>query len=236
MIIAVMFVAMLLFFAATMFIKQASVRVPVSLVFAAIFVVATGAMTANYNHHIGMHKVTTTTSRTVYPVRAGSPLALYQPLGTDGTERVLIYKNHPSQKKPSHTPANEHTESHLKFAPRSNIKMTSRTTRWETNPGFASFIYRGAGTEGKLVHQDITITYPRTYVKVTTKQARKLAKAGAKSSQNPQARQAAQQYVMGKVQAARAKNPRMSKAQMKEVQQQATAEYQARMIRQMLKK
>lgn len=236
MIIGIMFVAMLLFFAATMFIKQPSVRVPVSLVFAVIFVAATGAMTANYNHHIGMHKVTTTTNRTVYPVRAGSPLALYQPLGTDGTERVLIYKNHQSQSKPSHTPANEHTESHLKFASRSNIKMTTRTTRWETKPGFASFIYHGAGTEGKIVHRDITITYPKTYVKVTTKQAQKLAKAGAKANNNPQARQAAQQYVMGRVQAARAKNPRMSRAQMKQVQQQATAEYQARMIRQILNK
>lgn len=236
MIIGIMFVAMLLFFAATMFIKNPKVRVPVSLVFAAIFVVSAAGMTANYNHHVGMHKVTTTTSRTVYPVRAGSPLALYQPLGTDGTERVLIYKNHPSQSKPSHTPAKENTESHLKFASRSNIKMTTKTTRWKNNSGFAAFIYRGAGTEGKIVHRDITITYPKTYVKVTTKQAQKLAKAGAKANNNPQARQAAQQYVMSRVQAARAKNPRMSKAQMKQVQQQANAEYQARMIRQMLNK
>lgn len=235
MIIGIMFVAMLLFFAATMFIPKPSVRVPVSLIFAALFVVSTAAMTANYHHHTGMHQVTTTTTKTVYPVRAGSPLALYQPLGTDGTERVLIYKNHASQNKPSHTPANEHTESHLKFASRSNIKMTTKTTRWRTKPGLAAFFYHGVGTDRKIVHQDITITYPQSYVKVTTKQAQKLAKAGARAQQSPQANQAAQQYVMGKVQAAMAKNPQMSKAQRKQVQQQAMAEYQSRMIRQMLK-
>lgn len=236
MIIAIMFVTMLLFFVSAMFIKSQPWRTTLSTVFAVIFVVSTGLMTANYSHHFGMHQVTTTKTQTVYPARPGAPLALYQPLGTDGSEQVLIYRKNAQQSHLNHTPASEHTKATIKLANRANVQMVTRTTRWQTKPGLSSFLFKDVGTSGKIVHQKITITYPKTYVKVTTKQAKRLAKVSRSRMQSQQAQAAAKAYVIGQVQAARVKHPRMSAAQLKRVQQQAQMQYQARLIRQAIQK
>lgn len=235
MIIAIMFIAMLAFFACIMFIKQTGWRAILATIFGILFVGSTFLMTINYSHHFGMHQVTTTTKKTVYPVRTGSPLALYQPLGTDGTERVLIYKNNADDHKPTHTPANEKTSSQLKFSHRHNILMTTTTTRWRPNAGWATVLFAKAGTSGKLIHRHITITYPKTYVKVTTKQAQKLAKASRHQSGNAQAQAAGKAYVSGKVRAAMAKDPHMTNKQRKDVAQEAQLQFQSRMIKQALK-
>lgn len=235
MIIAIMFVAMLLFFVSAMFIKNKTWRITLSTIFALIFVISTGAMTANYSHHFGMHQATSTQAKKVFPIRNGSPLAIYQPLGTDGTEQVLIYKKSATQSKSSHTPADEHTKTQLKFANRSDIKMVTKTTRWRLNKGWASWLFKGVGMDGKVVKKEITITYPKSYIKVTAKQAQQLAKQ-SKAANSAQAQAAAKSYIMAQVQKAKASNPQMNQSQLKQVQENAQMQYQAKLIRQMLNK
>ena len=92
--------------------------------------------------------------------------------------------------------------------------------------------------DGTLVKRTNTLEYPRTYVLLTTKQAKQLqAKAKATNGQQAQAavRQQGQAYVTGRVQAAMAKNPHMTAAQIQAVSQQAEQEFQAKMVRAMLK-
>ncbi|MDD6432433.1 MAG: DUF4811 domain-containing protein [Lactobacillaceae bacterium] len=238
MVIILTFLGAILFFLSVMFIQQRTWRIILVTITGLIFVGSTALMTLNYSHHFGMHKVTTTTTRRIYPVNSQMPLALYQPVGTSGKDNVYIYKTSPSQAKPQHTQANEYTHSQLKWKQTGDPQLVTTTTRWRYKSNFYKFLYAWSGMDGTLVKRTNTLEYPRTYVLLTTKQAKQLqAKAKSAGGQQAQAaaRQQGQSYVTGRVQAAMAKNPHMTAAQIQAVSQQAEQEFQAKMVRAMLK-
>lgn len=238
MVIILTFLGAILFFLSVMFVQQRTWRIILATITGLIFVGSTALMTLNYSHHFGMHKVTTTTTRRIYPVNSQMPLALYQPVGTSGKDDVYIYKTSPHQAKPQHTQANEYTHSQIKWKQVTNPQLVTTTTRWRYKSNFYKFLYAWSGMDGTLVKRTNTLKYPRTYVLLTTKQAKQLqAKAKSAGGQQAQAaaRQQGQAYVTSRVQAAMTKNPRMTAAQIQTVSQQAEQEFQAKMVRAMLK-
>ncbi|MGM9906848.1 DUF4811 domain-containing protein [Limosilactobacillus sp.] len=238
MVIILTFFGAILFFLSVMFIHQRGLRIVLATITGLIFVGSTALMTLNYSHHFGMHKVTTTTTQRIYPVNAQMPLALYQPVGTSGKDDVYIYKTSPKQAKPQHTQANEYTHSQVKWKKAGNPRLVTTTTRWRYKSDFYRLLYAWSGMDNTLVKRTNTLEYPRTYVLLTTKQAKQLqAKAQSAAGQQAQAtaRQQGQAYVTGRVQAAMAKNPQMTADQIKAVTQQAEQEFQAKMVRAMLK-
>ncbi|MCH3921298.1 DUF4811 domain-containing protein [Limosilactobacillus sp.] len=238
MVIIIMFAAAIAFFLSVMLVKNKGLSAVLALIFGILFVGSTALMTLNYSHHFGMHQVTTTTTKRIYPVSSTMPLALYQPVGTSGEDNVYIYKTSAQQKKPVHTQANEYTHSKIKWTNRSTPRLVTKETRWRYKNNFYRVLYGGAGMDKTLVKRINTLEYPRTYVKLTVKQAAKL-QAVAKSPQVAQMQASAQQtgkaYVSAKVQQAMAKNPHMSAKQIQQTAQTAQQEFQAKMVRQMLK-
>ena len=238
MVIVLPFLGAICFFLSIMFTHSKTSRIVLATITGLIFVASTALMTLNYSHHFGMHQVTTTTSRRIYPVNAKMPLALYQPVGTSGKDDVYIYKATPSQAKPSHTQANEYTHSQVKWKQAGNPRLVTTTTRWRFKNDFYKTLYAWSGMDGTLVKRTNTLEYPRTYVLLTTKQAQQLqAKAKSPAGQQAMAtaRQQGQSYVTGRVQAAMAKNPHMTAAQIRAVSQQAEQEFQAKMVQALLK-
>lgn len=233
MIIILMFISAMALFASVMFINQRTPRIVSTVIFGILFVGSTTLMTLNYSHHFGMRQVTTTTNQKVYSAGGQMPLAMYQPVGTDGKDNVLIYKTSLKQRKPQHTQANEYTTSKMTFSTRQSPQLTTTETRWRFKNNFYKIMYMWSGMNGTLVQRTNVIDYPQSYVKVTTSQAKQFqAKAGKASSIMQSQAKAA---VTSKVQAALAKNPQMSAQQIQQVSQQAEQEFMGQMIRSQLK-
>lgn len=157
-------------------------------IFAILYILTTAGVTANYSHHWGMKKVTTTTSKTIYSA-AGSkiPVNLYQPIGTSGQDNVFIYKTTPKQKQNHHTQANELTYSNAKTTTSRQARLVTTETRWQYRNGFYRLLFIGTGINNKLVHRTNTLYYPREYVKLTVNQAKQLKKQLATKSSTEQA-------------------------------------------------
>ena len=83
--------------------------------------------------------------------------------------------------------------------------------------------------DGTLVKRTNVIEYPKVYVKVTTAQAKQLQKTTSSNAGQMQSQMKA--YVSAQVQAAMAKNPKMSAQQIQQVSQQAEQKLMAQMIR-----
>ena len=238
MVIILTFLGAVCFFLSIMFVQGRIPRIILATITGLVFIGSTALMTLNYSHHFGMHQVTTTTSRRIYPVNAKMPLALYQPVGTSGKDDVYIYKAKPTQTKPSHTQANEYTHSKVKWKQSGTPRLVTTTTRWRFKNNFYKILYAWSGMDGTLVKRTNTLEYPRAYVLLTTKQAKQLqarAKSPAGQQAQAMARQQGQAYVTGRVQAAMVKNPHMTAAQIRTVAQQAEQEFQAKMVRALLK-
>ena len=238
MVIVLTFLGAVCFFLSIMFTRSRASRIVLATITGLVFVGSTALMTLNYSQHFGMHQVTTTTSRQIYPVNAEMPLALYQPVGTSGKDDVYIYKTKPSQTKLTHTQANEYTHSQVKWKKSGDPRLVTTTTRWRFKNDFYKVLYAWSGMDGTLVKRTNTLEYPRTYVLLTTKQAKQLqAKAKSPAGQQAMAttRQQGQAYVTSRVQAAMTKNPHMTAAQIRAVAKQAEQEFQAKKVQALLK-
>ncbi|WP_295730981.1 DUF4811 domain-containing protein [uncultured Limosilactobacillus sp.] len=146
-------------------------------VFAILFMLTTAGVTANYSHHWGMKKVTTTTSKVIYSAAGPKlPINLYQPVGTSGQDNVFIYKTTPHQKQSQHTEANELTYSTAKTTTGQQARLVTTETRWRYQNQFSKFLFIGSGINNKLVHRTNTLYYPKGYLRVTVKQAQRLKK------------------------------------------------------------
>lgn len=239
MIILIMFIAAVAMFASIMFINHRTRRILWTIICGALFVISTAMMTLNYSHHFGMHRVTTTTRKTIYSASNSTmPLALYQPVGTSGRDDVYIYNVQARQKTPNHTQANEYTSSKIEWTNQVTPELVTTETRWRYNNRFFATMYMWSGMDGTLIKRTNTLKYPRTYVKITTKQAQQLKKL-AQSPAARRAQAAAQQQgrtaVSQAVQAALAKDPHMSAQQIQQVSQQAEQRLQGQLVKQMLK-
>ena len=164
-------------------------------------------------------------------------LILYQPVGTSGKDNVYIYQTKPRQKTPQHTQANEFTTNRLVWTDSDQATLTVKETRWRFKNDFYKVLFAGSKMDGKLVSRTNTFRYPKTFVKISVKQAQALKKqAQALKSPATQAQLKAQAaaYVTAKVQAAKQQNPDLTEAQLQKLTQQAQQEYQAQMIKKMM--
>ena len=117
----------------------------------------------------------------------------------------------------------------MKFTNRSNAVLKTTETRWRFKNNFYKSLYLWSGMDSTLVKRTNVIEYPKVYVKVTTAQAKQLQKTTSSNAGQMQSQMKA--YVSAQVQAAMAKNPKMSAQQIQQVSQQAEQKLMAQMIR-----
>lgn len=237
MITIIMFLGAIAFFAAIMFSPSNRTRWLLGMISGLIFVGSTLMITANFHDHWGMKRITTTKTQKIYSASSQMQLILYQPVGTSGKDNVYIYQTKPRQKTPQHTQANEFTTNRLVWTDSDQATLTVKETRWRFKNDFYKVLFAGSKMDGKLVSRTNTFRYPKTFVKISVKQAQALKKqAQALKSPATQAQLKAQAaaYVTAKVQAAKQQNPDLTEAQLQKLTQQAQQEYQAQMIKKMM--
>ena len=194
-------------------------------------------ITANFHEHWGMKQVTTTKTQKIYSTSSQMQLALYQQVGTSGKDNVYIYQTKPRQKTPQHTQANEFTTNRLVWTDSDQATLTVKETRWRFKNDFYKVLFAGSKMDGHLISRTNTFRYPKTFVKISVKQAQALKKqAQALKSPTAQAqlKTHAAAYVTAKIQAAKQQNPDLTEAQLQKLTQQAQQEYQAQMIKKMM--
>ncbi len=237
MITIIMFLGAIAFFAAIMFSPSNRTRWLLGMISGLIFVGSTLMITANFHEHWGMKQVTTTKTQKIYSTSSQMQLALYQPVGTSGKDNVYIYQTKPRQKKPQHTQANEFTTNRLVWTDSDQATLTVKETRWRFKNDFYKVLFAGSKMDGNLVSRTNTFRYPKTFVKISVKQAQALKKqAQALKSPTAQAQLKTQAaaYVTAKIQAAKQQNPDLTEAQLQKLTRQAQQEYQAQMIKKMM--
>ena len=237
MITIIMFLGAIAFFAAIMFSPSNRTRWLLGMISGLIFVGSTLMITANFHEHWGMKQVTTTKTQKIYSTSSQMQLALYQQVGTSGKDNVYVYQTKPRQKTPQHTQANEFTTNRLVWTDSDQASLTVKETRWRFKNDFYKVLFAGSKMDGKLVSRTNTFRYPKTFVKISVKQAQALKKqAQALKSPTAQAQLKTQAaaYVTAKIQAAKQQNPDLTEAQLQKLTQQAQQEYQAQMIKKMM--
>lgn len=237
MITVIMFIGAIAFFVSIMFAPNMRTRWILGLITGLIFVGSTVIITANFHDHWGMKRITTTKTQKIYSASSQMQLILYQPVGTSGKDNVYIYQTKPRQKTPQHTQANEFTTNRLVWTDSDQATLTVKETRWRFKNDFYKVLFAGSKMDGKLVSRTNTFRYPKTFVKISVKQAQALKKqAQALKSPATQAQLKAQAaaYVTAKVQAAKQQNPDLTETQLQKLTEQAQQEYQAQMIKKMM--
>jgi hypothetical protein len=237
MITVIMFIGAIAFFVSIMFAPNMRTRWILGLITGLIFVGSTVIITANFHDHWGMKRITTTKTQKIYSASSQMQLILYQPVGTSGKDNVYIYQTKPRQKTPQHTQANEFTTNRLVWTDSDQATLTVKETRWRFKNDFYKVLFAGSKMDGKLVSRTNTFRYPKTFVKISVKQAQALKKQ-AQTLKSPatqaQLKAQAAAYVTAKVQAAKQQNPDLTEAQLQKLTQQAQQEYQAQMIKKMM--
>ena len=237
MITIIMFLGAIAFFAAIMFSPSNRTRWLLGMISGLIFVGSTLMITANFHEHWGMKQVTTTKTQKIYSTSSQMQLALYQQVGTSGKDNVYVYQTKPRQKTPQHTQANEFTTNRLVWTDSDQATLTFKETRWRFKNDFYKVLFAGSKMDGHLISRTNTFRYPKTFVKISVKQAQTLKKqAQALKSPTAQAQLKTQAaaYVTAKIQAAKQQNPDLTEAQLQKLTQQAQQEYQAQMIKKMM--
>lgn len=237
MITVIMFIGAIAFFVSIMFAPNMRTRWILGLITGLIFVGSTVMITANFHDHWGMKRITTTKTQKIYSASSQMQLILYQPVGTSGKDNIYIYQTKPRQKTPQHTQANEFTTNRLVWTDSDQATLTVKETRWRFKNDFYKVLFAGSKMDGNLVSRTNTFRYPKTFVKISVKQAQALKKQ-AQALKSPavqaQLKTQAAAYVTARVQAAKQQNPNLTEAQLQKLAQQAQQEYQAQMIKKMM--
>ena len=192
-------------------------------------------MVLNDNAHFGMEKRTTTDEQTIYTAspNAQMPMLLKQNVGTAGKHVVYIYKTDP-KKKAVHTKADLAVSNQVVQTTGTTASMTSRTTRWEYQNSFFSALFNHQGA-GQLVAQHNRLVVPKSWIELTTTQAKRLG-TKLKALQHPTAQQKATMAAAVKAKAAELAqaNPKLASDQAA-LLKQAQATVQQAMIQQAVK-
>ncbi|BDZ30333.1 DUF4811 domain-containing protein [Lactiplantibacillus sp. WILCCON 0030] len=233
MILVVLVFSAIALFLTFVYMHQNATRLILTTIFGIALVASLVLVIENDSQHLGMTKVTTT--KTVPLKSAGSSqmdMLLYQSIGTADKNRVYIYKTMTDQKKVSTTKANVNTANHVKTTTGST-KLVTKTTRWMYQSNAAKFWFGIANNDNQLIKRTNTFYIQKTWVVLSTSQAKQLSKLAKQQSTTLKAQ--AKVYVQNAVKTAMVKNPAMTQAQMATLEKQAAAQYQAKAMQNMIK-
>ncbi|WP_125711362.1 DUF4811 domain-containing protein [Lacticaseibacillus porcinae] len=232
MIIATLIIGVIGLYLSFIMMKNGTWRVVLSAIFGVIMIGSLYLVNANDRSHFGMEKVTTTKTVTITSASPSKalPMLLHQDVGTSGKRQVYIYK---VAGKTTHTKADYLVSNHVVTGDKATVKSVK--TAWVYKNDFYKSFFANQNNH-KLIKQVNTITIPKTWTSLSTKQAKALAKR-LKAAQNPTATQKAQMTaaIQQAVVQAKMKNPSMTAAQQKQVIAQAKAKLQQAAIQQAIK-
>lgn len=145
-----------------------------SILFATVFLISLGFITANDHYHYGMKKVTEKNIKPLVSSTDGNQtnLLLYQPLG-NGTEKIYLYKTAISQKKPS-TTGTDLVTNHLKTGQK-QARLIEKKTYWTYKNPIAKNWFNLTSRDHELVKEDNTFEISNDWFVLTPDQAKKIS-------------------------------------------------------------
>jgi hypothetical protein len=229
MIIATLIIGVIGLYLSFIMMKSGIWRVILSAIFGVIMIGSLYLVNANDRSHFGMEKVATTKTVSITSASPSKamPLLLHQDVGTSGKRQVYIYK---VAGKTTHTKADYLISNRVITGDKATVKSVK--TAWVYKNDFYKSFFANQNNH-KLIKQVNTITIPKTWTSLSTKQAKALAKR-LKAAQNPTAAQKAKMTaaIQQAVIQAKMKNPSMTATQQKQVIAQAKAKLQQAAIQQ----
>ena len=142
----------------------------ISLIVTALSIV--GIVAHDYNHYGMKEKTVTVTKPLASSATKQLPILLYQPLG-NGTEKVYLYKNYDSEKKPKTISTDKMTAKVIKSK---NPTMTIKTTRYVYKDNFSRIMFGIFKHNNELKSRQYTFKVPTSWHVLSVKEAKKLQK------------------------------------------------------------
>lgn len=232
MIILLLILSIILFFLTWNLIRNNVLSYTLGGIFALCTILTGGLIVANFSAHYGMEKVTTTKTEQLASSSKEMDMLLYQPIGTDGSEKVVIYKNTASQKKTKATKTDDTTSKIVENA-KSN-KLVVKETRWTYKGNGYRLMFGIANNDKTLEKRTNTFYVKKSWTTLTVKQAKampKIAKA-EEAKMNTTAGKAklaadGATFVKAAVTNAMMKDASISKADQAKIAEQATTIFKA---------
>ncbi|KRK45448.1 DUF4811 domain-containing protein [Dellaglioa algida] len=227
MIIILLVIAVVLFFLTWNLIRNNAVSYTLGGIFALCIIVLGGMIVVNYSTHYGMEKVTTTKTESLASMSKDTNLLVYQPIGTDGSEKVVVYKNTASQTKTKHTQTDDTTSKIVENA-KSN-KLVVKETRWVYKNNTYKLMFGIADNNHVLIKRTNTFYVKKDMLVLTANQAKAMpkivkaeqAQVNSKAGKAKLAKEGAT-FAKEAVANAMMKNDKISSADKAEIVKQAT--------------
>lgn len=218
------------FFVSFVLITKRKLRIIASLISFVALVASLTLLIQNDKYHFGMKQVSHVTSHQIFTAAPKTPadLLLYQQVGKGSEENVYIYKKH-ADSNATHTQTDGKTINCVFFTSAKQATIEVTTIRYEYKNNFYKLFF-GLGDNETLVSRNNTFNLPKSWLKISTTNAKKLAQI--QKDMTPAQKQAqetaAKAAISAKVKAAIMANPKLAtdpSAQVKIVKQ-ATTDFQ----------
>ncbi|MDF7627093.1 DUF4811 domain-containing protein [Lactobacillaceae bacterium L1_55_11] len=190
MIIVILVIFTILAFLALMMIKPMVWRVLGTVIGLLGMVASVALITANMHDHYGMKTVTTTTTRQIYSATnsQGYGVLLYQNLGTDGQEKIYIYRDQTTSNKPKAVTPDLNMISSQKTIDGDKAYRKDTKTSYVYKNSFYKFLFGIADNNHETKSQRVVYEIPDTWIVLSTQQAKTLqAKLTPKTDEEKQA-------------------------------------------------
>ncbi|WP_125982022.1 DUF4811 domain-containing protein [Loigolactobacillus iwatensis] len=176
MILVFLTIGILIFSGSMIFLKKSGKRSWINWLSLLLIFISMGAITLNDTAHFGMHEVTSTRKRTLLSsTPAGKMnLLLYQPLGTNGTEKIYLYRTNSKQTKP--TPTSTVRTSHTVKKGQNEAQVSIATTRWVYQNQLMRALFSITGENNQFQRRHYTFKLTNDWRTLSTTEAQKLQK------------------------------------------------------------
>ncbi|MHA8110409.1 DUF4811 domain-containing protein [Lactobacillaceae bacterium Melli_B4] len=232
-------------FISFIYIKNIPLRSIVTIVFLAITLVSTYGAIRNDKDHFMMEQRTTTSSHKIYATKStnGLNMMVYQTLGTAKQHDVQTYRKSTNQKNPSHTQVDSNTTNKIKYVDGNKATLKTATTNWEFTKagkfwfGIADTKFGNDKSDFKIVKRVNTFYIPKSWIHLSSNQAKELGKQMKKAQAQSKQQQAAmkqqgQAFVQAQMKAAVMKDPKLAtdKDAQTKLAKQFAAEFKAQVV------
>lgn len=216
------------FFVSFVLITKKSLRIVASLVSFVALIASLTLLIQNDKYHFGMRKVAHVTTHQIFTAVPKTPanLLLYQQVGKGTEENVYIYKKH-ADSKATHTQTDGKTVNCMFFTSDKQATLEVTTIRYEYKDTLYKILF-GLGDNETVVSRNNTFNLPKSWLKISTTNAKQLAKVTKEMTQKQAQAMAAKEFIGAKVKAAIMANPALATDQSAQanIVKQATAEFQ----------
>lgn len=176
MILVILVIAALLAFITGVYIKDEKKSALLGGFFILVTLISVIGIVANDVYHVGMKEVTETKTNHLVSVAPtpGIDILMYKNIGTDGKNKVYIYKTFLDEKKPETTKAELFVKNNVKNS--NEAKIVTKSTYYEYKNNLVKVLFGISESGHKLIKQTNTFEIPSNWKVISTDQAKQLQK------------------------------------------------------------